>query len=306
MRRYLTKSTVGIVFLVLVWGLSWSIYKSVLLHTPPILFAGMRALFGGLLLAIFLLPTWRKIKWRENWIRYCLSALLNAILFFGLQTLGLVYLPGGLFSVLVYFQPVLIGLFAWLWLGENMTKFKIVGLIVGFVGILTVSADGLTGKVSIVGICLALLSALSWTLGTLYVKKERAHVDAMWMVALQFTIGGAVLTSIGAGLEDFSSIDWNSEYLFGLGYGATLGIPISFAIYFSLMNSGDASTVASFTFLVPLIAVVTGTLFMGEPFTFTLIAGLLLIILSISLVNYSGKYSDTTVIAAVEKGAESK
>lgn len=304
MRRYLTKSTVAIVFLVIVWGLSWPIYKSVLLHTPPLLFAGMRALFGGLLLAIFLLPTWRKIKWRENWIRYCLSALLNAILFFGLQTLGLVYLPGGLFSVLVYFQPVLIGLFAWLWLGENMTKFKVVGLIVGFVGILTVSADGLTGKVSIVGICLALLSALSWALGTLYVKKESAHVDAMWMVALQFTIGGAVLTSLGAGLEGFSAIDWNAEYLFGLAYGATLGIPISFAIYFTLINSGDASTVASFTFLVPLIAVLAGTLFMGEPFTFTLIAGLLLIILSISLVNYSDKYRDTSIIAAVEKGAE--
>ncbi len=53
------------------------------------------------------------------------------------------------------------------------------------------------------------------------------------------------------------------------------------------MNSGESSKVASFTFLVPLIAVLTGTIFMNEPFTWTLLVGLILIVLSIYLVNYT-------------------
>src|SRR5690606_32240752 len=93
-------------------------------YTPPILFAAIRATLGGILLGICILPTWRKIQWRKHWVKYTISAFLNITIFFGVQTIGLVYLPGGLFSVLVYLQPVLVGLFAWLWLKEQMTFLK--------------------------------------------------------------------------------------------------------------------------------------------------------------------------------------
>lgn len=290
MNRFPVKlTTLAITFLVLVWGISWPIYKVALIYTPPFLFAGMRALLGGVLLALFLLPTWKRINWRENWYRYCISALFNTIFYFGIQTVGLMYLPGGLFSVLVYFQPVLIGLFAWIWLGENMSFQKIVGLIMGFLGVLVVSADGLTGQISILGIFLAILSAVSWALGVIYVKKENDKVDSFWMVALPFIIGGVVLTGIGTVVEGWSNIVWNGEYIFGLGFAATFGIPLSFIVYYGLINNGEATKVASFTFLVPLIAVLTGTVFLDEAITYTLIIGLILIIVSIFIVNYSGK-----------------
>lgn len=289
MGKFSGKTVVAIASLVLMWGLSWSIYKMSLAYTPPILFAGMRSLIGGLLLALFILPKWNKINWRENWLRYCISAFLNTLCFYGIQTVGLVYLPGGLFSVLVYFQPILIGLFAWLWLGESMTVLKIIGLIMGFLGILAVSADGLTGQVSIVGVILGLLTALTWAMGVIYVKKVSAKVDSLWMVAMQCIIGGAALTLLGAGVESWSDIVWNAPYLIGLSYGATFGVPIAIVIYFGLVNAGEASKVAAFTFLVPLIAVFTGTIFMDEPVTYSLIAGLVLIVCSICLVNYQKK-----------------
>lgn len=289
MGRFSIKTTIAIASLVFIWGISWAIYKMALAYTPPILFAGMRSLIGGVLLALCLLPTWKKINWRENWPKYCISAVLNTLFFYGIQTVGLVYLPGGLFSVLVYFQPILIGLFAWMWLGERMTWIKVTGLTLGFLGIVSVSADGFTGQVSAIGVVLGLLTALTWALGVIYVKKESAKVDSLWMVAMQSLLGGAVLTVMGAGLENWSDIVWNTQYLIGLGYGSTFGVPIAIAIYFSLVNAGEASKVAAFTFLVPLIAVITGTIFMDEPITYTLLAGLLLIVVSIYLVNYQGK-----------------
>lgn len=107
----------------------------------------------------------------------------------------------------------------------------------------------------------------------------------MWMVALQFIIGGIILITAGSFTENWTEITWNATYLFGLGFGSTFGIPVAFVIYFHLMNNGEASKVAAFTFLVPLIAVLTGTVFMHEPVTATLVIGLLLIVLSIYLVN---------------------
>ncbi len=290
MGKYANRATGLLVLLVFIWGISWSIYKAALDFTPPILFAGARSLIGGLLLALVLLPVWKRIKWRGNWTSYAISALLNAVLFYGLQTAGLNYLPGGLFSVLVYFQPVLIGIFAWIWLGEKMTAFKITGLLLGFLGILVISADSLSGTLSVTGIILGLFAALSWALGVIYVKKVSSRVDSMWMVALQFIIGGTVLVVAGSFTENWADITWNTTYLFGLGFGSTFGIPIAFVIYFHLMNNGEASKVAAFTFLVPLIAVLTGTVFLHEAVTATLAIGLILIVLSIYLVNHRTKY----------------
>ncbi|MCM3655169.1 DMT family transporter [Metabacillus litoralis] len=280
-----TKTISLITILVVLWGASWPIYKIALGYTPPLLFAGMRTLFGGLLLVILLAPKWKQIRWKENWPIYLIASMFNVILFYGVQTVGLTYIPSGLFSVIVYLQPVLVGLFAWLWLGEQMTIVKVTGLIIGFLGVSIVSAGGFSGHIAITGVILALISGLSWALGTVYIKKVSYRVNLMWLTAFQCLIGGIVLTGIGSGVESWSNIIWNPPYLFGLIFGSILGIAVSWIIYFTLVNSGDASKVATYTFLVPLLSVFAGTLFLSEPFTINLVIGLLFITFSIHLVN---------------------
>ncbi|MFB5086748.1 DMT family transporter [Psychrobacillus sp. PGGUH221] len=289
MSKAFTKSTMALLVLILVWGASWPIYKLALPYTPPLLFSGMRATIGGVLLGILLLKRLDKINWRENWKLYCISALFNTTLFFGIQTVGLNYLPGGLFSILVYFQPVLLGLFAWIWLGEFMTPVKIIGLLIGFLGILMVSLDGLTFHVSIIGVVLGIVTAICWAFGVIYVKSIRDRVDAYWMVSLQCIIGGAVLLGTGTYFESWSEIQWNSTYIFGLSYGAIFGIPISYIIYYKLINEGEASKVGSYTFLVPIIAVFIGAVFLDEPITYLLIIGLIMVGASIFIVNFRSK-----------------
>ncbi|UNO50950.1 DMT family transporter [Alicyclobacillus acidoterrestris] len=280
-----TKSVLLIAALVIMWGVSWPIYKIALNDTPPILFAGLRTLIGGILLGIVRLPKYREIRWKQTWHIYLIAAFFNAIVFYGLQTVGLRYLPEGLFTVVVYLQPVLIGLLTWLWLGERLSVLKLVGLLLGFVGVGVISVSSISGHVSPIGIILAIATAVGWAIGTIYVKKIGNRVDALWLVAFQCGIGGLVMTAVGSGFEHWSSIVWNAPYLCGLIYGAVFGIPISWVVFFTLVRSGDASKVASFTFLVPLIAIFLGTLFLHEPFTDYLLIGLVLIVVSIYLVN---------------------
>ncbi|KAF9118221.1 hypothetical protein BGX30_004727 [Mortierella sp. GBA39] len=94
-----------------------------------------------------------------------------------------------------------------------MTKQKMLGLIVGFAGVATMSAGGFTGDVSAVGIILALVTALSWALGTAYVKKIGPKVDSTWLTAMQITIGGVILLLAGSGMEDWSKIQWNGTFI---------------------------------------------------------------------------------------------
>ncbi|MDB4866435.1 MAG: yvbV [Cohnella sp.] len=284
-----SKTIVLITFLVLVWGISWPIYKIALDYTPPLLFAALRTFIGGLLLVVLYIKKRNLIRWKDNWPIYVISAIFNVALFYGLQTVGLMYVPSGLFSVIVYLQPVLVGIMAWIWLGESMTAAKIVGLIIGVLGVAAVSAGGLSGHVAAIGIVMAVVTAISWAIGTVYVKKVSAKVDSIWLVAFQCIIGGLVLTGAGSATESWSAIVWNGPLWTGLIFGIVLGISASWMVYFTLINAGDASKVASYTFLVPLISVISGTLFLHEPFTMDLILGLVLIAVSIYLVNRKSK-----------------
>ncbi len=283
----LSKSKVigGIAMVVLIWGSVWPIYKIALNYAPPILFAGLRSILAGLLFSTFLFRKWRKIRLKEVWHIYLISSIFNVIIFYGCQSIGLQYLPAGLFSVIVYLQPVLVVLLAWLWLKESLTTMKVVGIIIGFLGVIFVSLEGITGKVSTIGILLALITGIGWAIGTIYVKKKTTLVNGFWLVAIQNLIGGIFLFIVGMSIEETSSIKWNLPFIVTLLYGAIFGVTIAFLIYNKLMSAGEASKVSSFTFLVPLISVLIGTLFLNEAFTLSLLVGMILILGSIFMIN---------------------
>jgi drug/metabolite transporter (DMT)-like permease len=274
-----------IVFLITIWGVNWPLSKIALAHTPPVLFSGLRTLLGGILLLIVAIPRYKKLRFSKTWIIYLCSALLNVILYYGLQTVGLNYMPSGLFAAIVFLQPVLVGLFSWMWLGETMFGLKIIGLVLGFMGVGVISMGGLAGHISALGILLALGSALSWALGTVYVKKVSAAVDPIWLVTLQLLVGGSFMTAMGTMVESWANIAWSSTFILILLFISVFVISIGWLVFYKLIDSGEASKVASYTFLIPLVAIIIGSLFMQEPLNLSLLAGLVLILTSIYLVN---------------------
>ncbi|AWB43066.1 EamA family transporter [Paenibacillus sp. CAA11] len=280
-----SRSLLLLAVLILIWGINWPLSKYALAYTPPVLFSGLRTLLGGLVLLFVALPRLKQLRFRETWSIYFISAVVNVTLYYGLQTIGLRYLPSGLFSVIVFLQPVFVGIFSWLWLGEPMFLRKIIGFILGFAGVAAVSAGGVSGHISIAGILLGIGSALSWGLGTIYVKKIGGRVDSIWLVTLQCVIGGILLMAGGLATEKWSDIHWNTPFTLDLLFISIFVIAIGWLIYYKLVNAGEASKVASYTFLIPLVAIVCGIVFLHEPFTMYLLLGLILIVTSILLVN---------------------
>ena len=226
-----------------------------------------------------------RLQFKIHWKYYVISAILNIVLYLGIQTIGILYLPGGLFSVIVYFQPVLLGIFAWWFLDERLTPTKIIGLIIGFIGIVFVSLEGLTIHLSLIGVILALATAVVWAFGVIYIKKNKARVNSFWMVVMQLVIGGAILLIGGFITEDVHTIQWNSALISSLVWGATAGMAVAQVIYFKLMNEGEASKVGAYTFLVPILSVVVSSIFLKESITLNLFFGMTLVGLSIYLVN---------------------
>lgn len=278
--------TIGLlIFLVLVWGINWPLSKIALTYAPPLLFAGIRTVIAGILLILAAMPKWRQLQFRLLWPVYLVSAFLSIVFYYGFQTVGLQYVPSGLFSAIVFLQPVLLGIFAWIWLGERMYGLKIAGLVIGFLGVGSLSIGGLTGSISAVGVLLALASAVSWALATVYTKRNAVRVDMLWMTAMQIMIGGVILLAAGSVSESWRDITWSGTFVANTLFIAVFVIALGWMVYFKLINEGEAGRVGSFTFLIPLVSISSSVILMHEQITANLIIGMVLIVGSIVLVN---------------------
>jgi O-acetylserine/cysteine efflux transporter len=274
--------------LVLFWGSAFAVVKIGLDHSPPVLFAGLRILIGGLAMVIAAVLWGGSPDLRRDWPVFLLLAALNAILFVGLQTYAILYLPSGSAAVLVYLQPILVGVLAWLILGEPLSAAKLVGLLLGFSGIVAVSMESILGgtnAIPVVGVIFGASSALFWALGTVYFKKYEARVSTLWAVALTFLVGGIVLTALGLLVEGWRGVSWTWEFVASLLYSGLVGISLAWVIWFALVRAGEASRVAAYIFAVPLTAVLIGVVFLDEPLGYPLLIGAALVVSGIYLVN---------------------
>ena len=73
---------------------------------------------------------------------------------------------------------------------SRSTARKIAGLLLGFAGIVVVSAGAFRGHASLLGVGYAVTGALVWALGTIAFKRYAGQVDAWWGVGLPFLVGG--------------------------------------------------------------------------------------------------------------------
>ena len=291
-RRYVVLS---FALLVLFWGSAFSVVKVGLEYSPPMIFAGLRTLVGGLVILLVAVVWGGSPQLGRDWPVFLLLAAFNVVFFFGFQTLAILNLPSGTAAVLEYLQPMLVGLLAWRILGESLPLAKIVGLILGFLGIVAVSAGSIFGNVSPVGVAFGAGSALSWALGTVFFKRYEARVSTMWAVAIPFVAGGLVLTLFGFATESWSEVSPTGALFASLSYVSLIEIALAWLIWFGLIRAGEASRVAVYVFFVPLVSIVVGAIFLDERLTTSLLVGTALIVTGIYTVNRSptGKHNYT-------------
>lgn len=282
-----------IVVLVLAWGSTFAAIKVGLAGSPPVLFAGLRSVIGGAVMALPATLGRGSPRIRGNVGVYATLTLLNVVGFFGLQTLAIQALPSGLAAVLIYLQPVMTGVLAAPLLGERLATLKIVGLLLAFAGIVVVSAGAIAGQVSGAGVVYAVCSALLWSLGTVAFKHTQGRVDPWWAVSLPFMVGGAFLTVAGLGTEG-SHVEWSWSFAAALAYASLVGTALAWALWFALVGSGEASRASAYIFFVPLVSLLIGALFLGEQIGLSLLAGSAAVVAGVSLVNHRSRQDRRT------------
>ncbi|HVC33347.1 MAG TPA: DMT family transporter [Chloroflexota bacterium] len=273
--------------LCLVWGMAFVVLRIGLREAPPLTFTALRAFVGGVALAACLLANGRPLPLdRSTQITAVVMGTANVAGFWGLQSLAILRITPGEAAILVYVQPLLVALGAWLILDERLSLLAALGLLAGFAGVVLVIGGQalLQPHSSWVGYLCALGGALCWAIGTIYFKARPAAQSLLWIAALQAIYGSLPLAMLALAVEHprvvlTLTLFWTVAYA---GFGASA---LAYVLWFSLLRQHAASRVAAFVFLVPLVAVVGDSVVLGDRFGPSAVIGGALIVLGIWLVN---------------------
>lgn len=266
------------------------IVKAVNAGLQPVFFAGLRS-------ALAIGFVWAWLAWRGRPPR-----LRRAVLGPGLL-MGTVFAAEFLFlfialdlttvgraSVLMYSMPVWYAVLAHFGLGERVTPMKAAGLALAFCGtawaILSRGAGGGgAGEGSLAGDLCAVGAALGWALTAFIARRpamraEGPELQLYWMVVVSAPILLALAPAFGPLIRDLQPV-----HLFWLVFQASVVVTGGFIVWLSLMATYPASTVASFSFLTPVLSLFLGAAFFGESLSIGILVPAGLVAAGIVLIN---------------------
>lgn len=270
------------VFIILLWVMTFPALKLQLHYLSPTTLASWRVLPAGAILCLWALIRKHPRPSGRLWRQAAISALLNVVMLYGGQVAASAYLSPGLVAGLLYLQPVLVAVFARIWLREPLSHRKLTGILAGLVGVGLIAMSA-GARVSVLGSVFAFGAALGWALGTVYLKANPSD-SVIWFIGLQFLLGGAALTSVSLIVPSHPS-HWTAlavaDWLF-IVLGGTAG---AWILWLVLLSRGQASRVSTFLFGVPAVASFIGVIAFHEPLSRLFLLGFAAVSIGIFLVN---------------------
>ena len=252
-----------------IWGSSFMFMRLAVADFGPVATATLRVSLG----ALFLLPLllWRG-QWpalRARWRAIFFVGLLNSGIPFALFAFSLLTITTGLSSIINATVPMFGALVAWLWLGERPGRWRIVGLVLGFIGVSLLAWDQAGVRETDVHPIWAMLACLgaciSYALAASYTRLYLHDVPPL-AAATGSQIGAALGMALPAlwlwPQQAPSQAAWLSLLVLG-----ALCTGVAYLLYFRLLGSSSPTRALAVTYLIPLFAVSYGVTLLDEPFT---------------------------------------
>ena len=273
-----------------VWGSTYLAMRIVVHEMPPLAAAATRFLCAGTIMGLVALLVDRRHGWptRRQWLDYAFIGVLllsvgNSLVMWAEKTV-----PSGIAALIVATVPLWILLLDGLRPGGQPWTARVwIGTSVGLAGRgARGPARGRGRRRPLARPSSALqVACLSWTVGSLYAQQVPKRLPLASAAAIEMLAGSLVIFAASRLFgEDWSRMAAASGRAWGgVGYLVVFGSLVGFTAFAYCLNELPATTVGTYAYVNPMVAVVLGALVLDEPLTPGLLAGGLLIVLSVAL-----------------------
>ncbi|MEZ2338286.1 EamA family transporter [Mucilaginibacter sp. RCC_168] len=281
-----------------VWGSTYFFIKMAVDGFPPMLLGALRFLTAGILLL-----TWCKIKGEQIFIkRNIIHAAVTGFLLLVIGNGAVIWveqtLPSAMVAIMVSSAPIWFVLFdKQNWRVNFKSTSTIVGLIIGFAGVVLLFSEQIQGLFNsssglskLPGMLLLLIAAMSWASGSLYSKYNNTQGSASVNTAWQMLAAGFIFLPSSFFNHEVQNLQWQNiptHSWLALLYLVIFGSIAAFSAYVWLLQVRPATQVSTYAYVNPVIAVILGVLFAHENITLLQVSGLVIILGSVLLINLS-------------------
>lgn len=226
-------------------------------------FAGTRFCLCGLVMTIYALITNPKsLDVRNSIIPIMLSGFFAIILNYGFQYLGLKTTASSTTGLLKQSGSLLYICFSFIFFKDDkFTLKKLVGSIMGAVGIVVLSSDKGAIKLGL-GEILIILASVCTVISNIISKKTFCKVPPITFTGLSQLFGGAVLVILGTIMGGTNHISLDSQIPVFL-YICTASV-VSYCFWYTATHNANLSNMLITKFIEPFFAAVTGAIFLSE------------------------------------------
>jgi drug/metabolite transporter (DMT)-like permease len=270
-----------------VWGTTYLAIRYTVEAIPPFLAAAVRhTTAGSLLLAA---AWWRGFRpRREHWAAASVLGALFFLVGHGSLHWAEQYVPSGLAALLIASEPVWILVLGALLGQQRINVLNGSGLLLGLAGVALLSAPTLGAPGTAVwAVGAVLIGTVAWALGVCLSPRLPLPEQAMGRAALPMLCGGLMLALAAAAAGEFGGLRGPAIPLksaLGLAYLILFGSILTFWAYTWLLQRVAPTLVATHSYVNPLVAVLVGWLWAGEPLDGRVLAAAALVFAGMALV----------------------
>lgn len=274
-----------------VWGSTYLAIRVMVEDIPPLLGAAARFLIAGAML--FAWVAWRRPRAARRITRRQLvgAAIVGVLLMFGgngLVTLAEQEVPSGLAALLIASEPLWVILLRGGVARERVPRMTLLSVAIGFVGVALLVLPGDRPEGAPLGWCLVVvLAAVLWASGSFAASRLDRPRDLLATTAWQMLIGGAFMALVGLAAGEGAelrlaevSLDSAAAFVFLVLVGSIA----AFTAYNWLLQHVAISTVSTYAFVNPVIAVFLGWLILSEEITAFVALGTAVIVAAVAFV----------------------
>ena len=280
-----------LIVLSMLWGGSYFFVEIALFEWSPLLIVAVRVSIAALVIWTIVLAAGLPIpRSRPAWTAFALMGLLNNVVPFLLIVWGQKEITSGLAAILTASTPVFTVVVAGLLLrDERMTASKLFGAMLGLVGVILLIGPSALSRMdaSLMAQLAILTAALSYAFAGVYARRLPAmNIDPVVAAAGQLLMSSLIMIVLVLAFETPAPLLRSSVSVWAaVGAMAVLSTALAYILYFRIIATAGATNAMLVTLLMPVTAILLGSLFLGERIQALHLAGMAVIGLGLSVID---------------------
>ncbi|WLR51697.1 DMT family transporter [Bacillus tianshenii] len=270
--------------IVAIWGYSWVLMKVSLEYMGPFTFSLLRFAVGTFTLFLILFILRNPLPKKERLFDLFLLGLLQTTFVFLLVMYGMRFVEAGKSSVILYSMPLWSSLFAKIFLNEQVTSKKWLGISIGTVGLLFIIGWDvfLTQNLNVVfGEVLIVLAAVSWGMANIFHQKKFKNEDKIQVTTFQMFFGTLGIFLATLLIDSEKPLALTPMSIYTILFTGVLASAFCFSVWFYLLTKVNIVTVTISSLLVPVFGLLFSWILLGEEMNTQMIIGSVLILIGI-------------------------